>query len=431
MEVEELRARESIRRTLVNYNLHGDRGRIDGLVTCFAPDGVLELEHEWTARGRDAIRQQIARASELTAQRSFRHTLLRHHLSTQGIEIDSDEEARAWSYFTAVTEIGPDHVGRYIDALCRIDGQWLIRHRRVRIEWWAADTIFVDQAERARRAQRRSVEEAALATAATDDVRVDVREGVGWITLNRPEVMNRIEGTMREQIFAALIRFATDASVRCVAITGTGEAFSAGANVDDMAAHQEAGNAEEIRRRVALGGSIVRTVREMPKPVVAVLNGVAAGAAMNLALACDFRVGGPRAAFASSFVRLGLIPDWGGLYFLTQRVGASLAAELMMTGRRVDAVEAMRIGLLEHLYPAESFSQDVRDFLGRLVAGPPLALAAIKKGIDLGTKRGLEAVLAFDPEEQKRLFLTDDCREGIAAFREKRRPSFGGPARPG
>jgi 2-(1,2-epoxy-1,2-dihydrophenyl)acetyl-CoA isomerase len=213
--------------------------------------------------------------------------------------------------------------------------------------------------------------------------------------------------------------------VRCIAVTGSGDAFSAGADIADMAEQQRTGNAEEIRHRVAIGGCIVRRIRSMPKPVIAVMNGVAAGAAMNLALACDFRLGCPRAGYASSFVRLGLIPDWGGLHLLTERVGAGRAAELMMTGRRVDADEALAIGLLDHVYPTDGFTEEVDRFLAHLVAGPPQALASIKQGIRLGLDHGLEAVLAFDPEEQKRLFLGDECREGIAAFREKRRPNWG------
>lgn len=134
MEQEELLARESIRATLARYNLCGDRGRLDELAACFAPDGVMEIEGEWTATGRDAIVEQLRGPVRQLSARAQK-PLLRHHLSTQGIELTGPDEARAWTYFTAHTEIGPDHSGRYVDALRRIGGAWLFTHRRVVIEW--------------------------------------------------------------------------------------------------------------------------------------------------------------------------------------------------------------------------------------------------------------------------------------------------------
>jgi ketosteroid isomerase-like protein len=134
MEIQELISRESIRATLARYNLSGDRGRLDELAACFAPDGVMEIEGEWTATGRDAIVEKLRGPMRELSARSQR-SLLRHHLSTQGIELTGPDEARAWTYFVAHTEIGPDHSGRYVDLLRCIDGEWLFAHRRVVIEW--------------------------------------------------------------------------------------------------------------------------------------------------------------------------------------------------------------------------------------------------------------------------------------------------------
>jgi 2-(1,2-epoxy-1,2-dihydrophenyl)acetyl-CoA isomerase len=420
MEVQAILDRESIRRTLSRYTLHGDRGRIEEFVACFAPDGILEFEDEWTAQGLDGIRERVSSAVDLTATRSSNGILLRHHVSTQGIELVSDSEARAWSYFTAMTSAGPDHVGQYIDQLCRVGGQWLLRHRIVRVEWWSPRTIYVDQAARARERRRRRERDGTRPVPVSDDVRVAVRERVGWITLDRAGRMNRFEGSMREELLAALHRLEDDPAVRCIAITGAGGAFSAGADIYEMAALRRSENSEEIFRRVEIGGRIVRTIREIPKPVVAILDGVAAGAGMSLALACDLRVGSVRAGFASSFVGVGLLPDWGGLHFLARRVGLGRAADLMMTGRRVDAMRALEIGLLEHLFPDASFEDDVCSLLERLVAASPQALAAIKRGLDLGAEGDLAPILAFEGEAQPRLFLSDDCAAGLEAFLDKR-----------
>ena len=425
MEFDDVKTRESIRRTLARYTMSGDRGRMEELVACFAPDGVLEFEHEWKAQGREQIQRQAAEAGQLIAARSpARAILLRHHVSTQEIEQLSSTEARARSYFTAMTLAGPDHVGQYVDSLYRLDGQWLIAHRLVRVDWWSPATIYVDQAERAQQREARRTYERESEGVTSPDVRVEVRGRVGWITLNRPEVMNRIDGNMREVLLCALHRHAADTQVRCVAIAGSQGAFSAGANIDDMQEVQRNADGAEIVRRTATGARIVRSIREMNKPVVAIMDGVAAGAGMNLALACDLRVGSSRAAFVSSFVRIGLVPDWGGLHFLARRVGMGRAADMMMTGRRVDAEWALDLGLLEYLFADETFEEEAGALLDRLAAAPAGALGAIKRGLELGTSGGLDAVFAYEAARQPALFLSDDCREGIAAFREKRKPDF-------
>ena len=143
MDLVELLAREEIRATLARYNLSGDRGRIDELAACFSEDGVLEVDGEWTARGRDEIR---ARTGQVAKQGvgDAPPGLLRHHLSTQGIELESASEARAWTYFTAITENGPDHCGRYVDRLVKRDNGWLLAHRRVAIEWRAEHPRVAD-----------------------------------------------------------------------------------------------------------------------------------------------------------------------------------------------------------------------------------------------------------------------------------------------
>jgi len=253
----------------------------------------------------------------------------------------------------------------------------------------------------------------------------ELADGVACLTLDRPAVMNRFEGVMREELRDALARASGDPAVRSVMITGAGAAFSAGADIEEMVGLHRRGDVAEIRRRVDLGADVIRAVRSMPKPVVAAVNGVAAGAGINLALACDVRVGSDAAAFSESFVRIGLVPDWGGFHSLVRLVGTGRAADLMMTGERIDAERAAALGLLDRVYPAETFARDALAYARRLAEGPPGALARIKAGIALAAAGGLEDVLAFERETQPELFAGADCLEGMTAFLGRRPPEFG------
>ena len=146
MDTDEVNARAAIQATVARYTFHGDRGRVDELARCFTEDGVLEFPGEWTASGREEILAQTSSVTGDTRERS--HALLRHHLATHHVEFDGDAAARATTYFTAYTEIGADHVGRYQDRLHRVGDDWLFAHRRVVVEWWAADTIYPGEADR-------------------------------------------------------------------------------------------------------------------------------------------------------------------------------------------------------------------------------------------------------------------------------------------
>jgi 2-(1,2-epoxy-1,2-dihydrophenyl)acetyl-CoA isomerase len=249
---------------------------------------------------------------------------------------------------------------------------------------------------------------------------------VARIVLDQPSVMNRFEGAMREDLLEALERVGDDTGVRAVVITGAGHHFSAGADIDDLVELHARGARDEIRRRVELGAAVVRRIRAMPKPVVAAVDGNAAGAGMNLALACDLRVGSERAVFTESFVRIGLVPDWGGLHSLVHLAGAGRAADLMMTARRLDAEQAERIGILQRVFPVETFAADALDYTAGLAAGPTRALSAIKEGIRLATDGALDAVLALERDVQPELFAGDDCLAGLRAFLAKEQPTFGG-----
>jgi 2-(1,2-epoxy-1,2-dihydrophenyl)acetyl-CoA isomerase len=252
-----------------------------------------------------------------------------------------------------------------------------------------------------------------------------VSDGVGKIILNRPEAMNAFSDGMREGLLAALSDYGERDDVRCVVITGAGRAFCAGGDITSMAVLQDENDTSVIESRIATSGKILARMRSMPQPIIAAINGPAAGAGMNLALACDMRLASTSAIFAESFVKIGLVPDWGGFGLLPQVVGTAKAMELMMLGDRIDAEEAFRLGVVNKVIPADQFADEVQSLAARLASAPRRALAAIKVGVYLGVRGTAEDVLAYESETQTELFLSADAREGMRAFLEKRRPTFG------
>jgi 2-(1,2-epoxy-1,2-dihydrophenyl)acetyl-CoA isomerase len=259
----------------------------------------------------------------------------------------------------------------------------------------------------------------------TTHILYEVADRIGVIILNRPEVMNALGGAMREDLLARLQEAEQDPAVRCLIITGAGNAFCAGGDIASMVEMQAKNDVSVLQQRMTLGGKVVQFIRQMPKPVIAAINGAAAGAGMNLALACDIRYGSDRARFAQSFVKIGLVPDWGGHYLLTQLVGTSRAMELIMTGDRIDAEEALRLGVINRIFPHDTFREEVRNFAQRLAEGPAETLAQIKRGVYIGATGTLAETLAHEEQAQSSVFLSDDAREGMRAFLEKRAPRFG------
>lgn len=251
-----------------------------------------------------------------------------------------------------------------------------------------------------------------------------VAAGIATITLNRPEVLNAFSDEMRPRLLAQLETAERDPNVRCVVITGAGKGFCAGGDIANMVALQAANDSEKIKLRMDLGGAIVQKIRALPKPVIAAINGAAAGAGMNLALACDLRYASERAVFAQSFVKIGLVPDWAGHSLLTQVVGTARALEIMLLGDRLTVQEAARLGIVNQIFPEANFGAEVRSIAACLAAGPRRTLAEIKRGVYLGATDSLDAVLAHERAAQVGLFLTADAREGMRAFLEKRAPKF-------
>jgi 2-(1,2-epoxy-1,2-dihydrophenyl)acetyl-CoA isomerase len=256
----------------------------------------------------------------------------------------------------------------------------------------------------------------------TTRVLLEVVEGVATITLNYPERQNRLVESMREDLLACVLAASDATDVRCIIITGAGEDFCGGADVKEMLDLHRSGNADEVRRRVGLGSNVVRAIRSAPQPVLAAVNGLAAGAGVGLALACDIRLGSDRTRFAASFVRLGLLPDWGGLDSVVRAAGDGAAADILLSGNPVSAERALSVGLLQHLYPLHEFDARVHTYAVRIARFPRLAVFAIKERLIATSKLGhAESLLDFELSRQSSLFLSPECGTALQSFVDRER----------
>ena len=257
-------------------------------------------------------------------------------------------------------------------------------------------------------------------------VRVEVADRIATVTLDRPDRLNAFTLEMPDAIADAVTRLARDPGVRAIVVTGAGRAFCAGADVELLKQIVERQDAQAGRRLVDSGRRVLAAIREAPQPVLAAVNGPAAGGGANLALACDIRIASDRASIGQSFVRIGLHPDWGGTYFLPRLVGPGKAAELIFTGALVPAEEAHRLGLFDRVVPHERFEDEVRACARALAQAPPRALALAKAALRRSPHAELDEMLDLELRAQLECFATEDAREGIRAFLEKREPRFRG-----
>lgn len=250
--------------------------------------------------------------------------------------------------------------------------------------------------------------------------------GVATLTLNRPERLNALDDRLVTGLAAALTAAARDSSVRAVVITGAGRGFCAGGDIHEMARLRQEHQSEAFGRFLETGHGVVRQIRQMPKPVIASVNGPAAGGGMNLALACDLRIASNQAAFLQAFVRIGLHPDWGGTFLLPRLIGTGRAVEMMFLGETVGAEEAHRLGLVNYLVPPERLAEETQKLAARLSAAPPLPLALMKQALYQRLETQLDLMLEFEIGAQMQCFETQDFAEGLKAFLEKRAPVFRG-----
>ena len=255
-------------------------------------------------------------------------------------------------------------------------------------------------------------------------IETNVDGGVATVTLSRPDKLNAFTGTMREDLLAALRACQNDPAVRVVVITGAGRAFCAGGDVEFMSGLQKSGDVASFRRLLDAGREVILQIASSPKPVIASINGVAAGAGCNLALACDYRIASAHAKLSESFVKIGLHPDWGGTWLLPRLVGRSRAAEILMTGRMVEAEEALAIGMIDRI--ATDLAEETRQLATAIAAAPPLAIAGIKRALNAAERNDLAAQIDLESEHQLRCFSSADAAEGMAAFFEKRPAAFSG-----
>ncbi|HEX2835380.1 MAG TPA: enoyl-CoA hydratase-related protein [Thermoanaerobaculia bacterium] len=242
------------------------------------------------------------------------------------------------------------------------------------------------------------------------------RGAVAVITLNRPDKLNAFTGTMREDLLAALQAAGSDDAVRAVVLTGAGRAFCAGGDVEYMSRLQAANDVASFRKLLDAGRDVILQIRAMTKPVIASINGVAAGAGCNLALACDYRVASDAAKLSESFVKIALHPDWGGTWLLPRLVGRARALELLMTGRMVDANEALTIGMVDRVVPHSELERETETLANAFAATPPLAARGIKHALDVAETNDLRTQLELEAEHQVLCFESDEAKTRIAEF---------------
>src|SRR6266571_1604074 len=257
-------------------------------------------------------------------------------------------------------------------------------------------------------------------------IKVAEDSGIVTITLNRPERLNAFVGHMRRDLAEALEEAGSDPHVRVVIITGAGFAFCAGGDVHFMAELVQRNEAEEFARLLGAARRVILAIRQMTKPVIASINGAAAGAGFNLALACDLRIAASTATFSQSFVKLGFHPDWGGTYFLPRMITSNLACELFFLGETITAQYAFRLGLLNRIVDPEDLEAETLKLAKRLREAPAVSIAAAKHAVYATEHDTLEQMLQYEVEAQMRCFDSEDGREGVRAFLEKRPPRFVG-----
>ena len=248
----------------------------------------------------------------------------------------------------------------------------------------------------------------------SDAIRYERTGPIARVTIDRPEKKNAFVATMREELAFALDRAAHDADVRVVVLGGAGGAFSAGGDLDYLAELASTGDVDGLRRLLEAGAHVVKTIRRMEKPVIAAVDGVAAGAGCSLACACDFVIASDRSRLALSFVKIGFVPDWGATFFLPRRIGAARTFRLSSTGEALDAATALDWGLVDRVVPADRFEYEVGLEAERLAGFSATSLSFQKYLIGSEEIPALEDALAREAEAQMACFETEDFRRVMA-----------------
>jgi 2-(1,2-epoxy-1,2-dihydrophenyl)acetyl-CoA isomerase len=262
----------------------------------------------------------------------------------------------------------------------------------------------------------------------TNDLLESVKDGVAVLTLNRPDRLNALSGPMLDALLERLPRLAADPAVGAVVVTGAGRAFCAGGDVKAMAEGREFAETSLEDKAYALRSKmeVSRWLHEMPKPTIAMVRGAAAGAGLSIALACDLRVAGESARFATAFARVGYSGDFGGSWFLTQLVGTAKARELYYTAEIVDAATAAQLGLVNRVVPDDRLEDETLALARKLANGPRVALRYMKRNMNAAESQPLAQCLDLEALHHTRTGFTEDHKEAARAFVEKREPVFRG-----
>jgi len=251
------------------------------------------------------------------------------------------------------------------------------------------------------------------------------RDGaVATITLNRPKQLNALSAAVIDDVRGALVELATDDTVRAIIITGAGDrAFAAGADIGEL---NGITSATDGRRMAERSHQLGRAMADLPKPLIAAINGFALGGGLELALACDIRIAADTAQVGLPEVTLGIMPGWGGTQRLARLVGPGAAKLLMMTGDRIAAAEALRLGVVERVVPAAELLDTAKQIAHKLAGAPPLSIDAIKQAVNRGLNMTLDDANAFEASLFGALTVTEDAKEGTAAFLAKRKAEWKG-----
>lgn len=262
---------------------------------------------------------------------------------------------------------------------------------------------------------------------AYEAITYEVSGGVATLTLNRPDALNALDRRITDELHQALADAGADLEVRCLLITGAGRGFSAGADLTQLEDSYRRGEPVPLGDLLRDGyNQIILPIVRMEKPVVAAVNGVAAGAGCSMALACDFRIASEKARFFQAFIKVGLVQDSGASYFLPRLVGFAKAMELALLGDIIDAETALRYGLVTKVVPHDTLMDEARSFSEQLASGPTRAFGLSKKALYFGSEGDLSKTMDYEADLQAQMALTADHMEGVKAFLEKREPKFEG-----
>jgi 2-(1,2-epoxy-1,2-dihydrophenyl)acetyl-CoA isomerase len=259
-----------------------------------------------------------------------------------------------------------------------------------------------------------------------ENIRIEIENSIATLTLNRPERLNALDNETFAELANVLPDLSERADVGILLLTGAGGAFCAGGDVKGQPSRFGWEGDRHLSRMRAINFGVVKVLVAMEKPTLALINGVAAGGGLSLALACDLRLAGKSARFGAGFRRVALSVDMGLSYLLPRAVGTAKALEILYTGELIDAEEALRIGLINRVVPDSSVLEEGLSVARSIASGPPLALRNTKHAVRKGAESPLDAALELEAELQTTCLLSKDHREGVQAFLEKRKPKFQG-----